>query len=573
MFVYAGGAEQDGRGDTLAVTSLGRVEGTERVSRGGRRYVAWEGIPYATPPLGALRFAEPQPRAAWTPSIWRANTTHACLQVNHDPQHTQMHTPPLTGSEDCLYLNVYTPARVAGRPDTGPLPVLVHIHGGAFMFGSGALYGADNLMDRDLVYVTFNYRLGVLGFLATGDQASPGNLGLKDQACALRWLRTELRAFGGDPARVTITGLSAGGASVHMHTLSELSRGTFSRAMSLSGTALANWAVVERPEERARALGQAIGCGDVDTHALVRCLRERPAAELVLTAKRRFQPWLYNPYTPWGPVVEPPGTPRPFLEDAPYRLLASGRTLHRDVPWLTGLTTHEGLYPAAEFLYDTEHLPRLERDWPTLAPHVLHFEDTVPPGDTLASIAARIRHEYLGDRPIERDTFPDLVRMVGDRLFVAEAEVAARMHARASRAPVHAYVFAWRGSHSTSELLAHDTADHGVCHADDVMYVLHPPAYWYTEYLSTERDVHMCEKLLDTWHVFARDGRAQFGDALWLPVDPDAEDFTYLHIGAPDEAETRRAPHLGNRPFWQELGLLENENLPEAPPSLHTDEL
>lgn len=170
----------------------------------------------------------------------------------------------------------------------------------------------------------------------------PGNMGLKDQSMALRWIKDNINAFGGDPDSVTITGLSAGGASVHYHFLSSLSKGLFQKGFSASGTALCNWALVEKPLVKAKKLGEIVGC-EGDSKSLVDCLRRRSARQIVKAVKE-FQPWLYNPYSPFGPVVEKKGKNR-FLEDYPYNLLKNGKV--QDLPWITSVTSEEGLYPAS----------------------------------------------------------------------------------------------------------------------------------------------------------------------------------------------------------------------------------
>nr|CAH7765727.1 unnamed protein product [Callosobruchus chinensis] len=130
------------------------------------------------------------------------------------------------GEEDCLYINVYVPKTRSGKL----LDVVAHIHGGAFMVGfSQEFIGDKYIMDKDVIVVSFNYRLGALGFLSTEDDVVPGNNGLKDQALALKWIQEHIEAFGGNPKSVTLTGFSAGAASVHFHYFSPYSVGLFHR--------------------------------------------------------------------------------------------------------------------------------------------------------------------------------------------------------------------------------------------------------------------------------------------------------------------------------------------------------
>ncbi|KAJ4446940.1 hypothetical protein ANN_13642 [Periplaneta americana] len=206
----------------------GRLQGHLLLSRKGREIFSFQGIPYAKPPVGELRFQPPQPPEPWTDVLKATKEGPDCIQRPFPEAPT---SPELVGDEDCLYLNVYTPQLPEAGGATELLPVMFWIHGGAWMAGSGStdLYGPQYLLDKEIVLVTINYRLGPLGFLSTGDEVCPGNNGLKDQVAALRWVRDNIAAFGGNPDSVTIFGESAGGANVHYHVLSKASRGERSR--------------------------------------------------------------------------------------------------------------------------------------------------------------------------------------------------------------------------------------------------------------------------------------------------------------------------------------------------------
>lgn len=189
----------------------------------GRALYSYRGIPYAQPPVGDLRWAAPLPLAAWT-GIRQATAFGAvCPQEGASA----------TESEDCLFLNVWTPRSAVDRDRR--LPVMVFIHGGAFLFGAGSLPvydGAYLAAAGDVVVVTLNYRLGALGFLATSELGLTGNYGIKDQRLALRWVAENIRAFGGDPAKVTLFGESAGAMSVGLHLFSiPANRGRFRAAI------------------------------------------------------------------------------------------------------------------------------------------------------------------------------------------------------------------------------------------------------------------------------------------------------------------------------------------------------
>ncbi len=230
------------------------------------------GIPYATPPVGPLRWRPPQPAAPWHGI--RDATTYA----PHCPQPPSFFGVAST-SENCLYLNVFRPT---GTANARNLPVMVWIHGGALVVGESDDYNPAALVARGVIVVTINYRIGVLGFLAHPALASypggpSGNYGLMDQQAALRWVQRNIRNFGGDPRNVTLFGESAGGLSVLSQLVSPGARGLFARAIVESGT----YALTQAPLAGAEAAGEAfaaqVGCAS-QTAA---CLRSLPVSTIV----------------------------------------------------------------------------------------------------------------------------------------------------------------------------------------------------------------------------------------------------------------------------------------------------
>jgi para-nitrobenzyl esterase len=263
-------------GAPIVTTDDGAVRGTTAGTVG-----EFLGIPYAAPPTGNLRWRPPAPPADWRGVRDATQFAPSC------PQPPGPFAPPGPFSEDCLYLNVYTPNRDADHRllrsgDEHGLPVLVWIHGGGLTEEAGRNYDGSKLAADRTVVVTINYRLGALGFLAHPALASrpggtAGNYGLMDQQAALRWVRDNIAQFGGDPHNVTIAGQSAGGLSVLAQMVSPGSRGLFQKAIIQSGS----FALNQRPLADAEAAGQAFaaqaGCPD-QTAA---CLRQLPVSDLV----------------------------------------------------------------------------------------------------------------------------------------------------------------------------------------------------------------------------------------------------------------------------------------------------
>lgn len=260
-----------------------KVEGGQvSASPDGKGVRVYKGIPYAAPPVGELRWKAPQPVKAWVGVRDGSKPGAACPQALRNPAtEARLALPPLEAqSEDCLFLNVWTPAARRGR-----LPVMVWIHGGGLNHGSGVQYtpNAGPLAEQGVVVVTINYRLGALGFLAhpelTAESARhvSGNYGLLDQIAALQWVQRNIAAFGGDPKRVTVFGYSAGGWSIATLMASPLAKGLFQRAIAESGGRFGGQRTLKDGEAAGLVFARHVGA------ASLKELRGLPAEKLLLT--------------------------------------------------------------------------------------------------------------------------------------------------------------------------------------------------------------------------------------------------------------------------------------------------
>lgn len=225
----------------LVMTHLGPVVGTRLIARGSI-VDAYLGIPFAEPPVGEQRFLKPVAAAPWTGVFNATSQNKGCVQTDMPITPTVSFDMSET-TEDCLYLNVWVPERACDNKAKDPcdklLPVFVFLYGGFFGWGSTSLFVFDGVhfaARSKLIVITFNYRVNVFGFLNASSPVAPGNMGLYDQLEALRWIRDNVQAFGGDPDMVTIGGQSAGAISASYHMMSDLSKGLFKRAALLSGT-------------------------------------------------------------------------------------------------------------------------------------------------------------------------------------------------------------------------------------------------------------------------------------------------------------------------------------------------
>jgi len=302
-------------------TKAGVVEGTAEPDGAVR---VFRGIPFAAPPVGDLRWREPQPVAPWPGARKAVDFGPRCRQGRIFDDMVFRDEP----SEDCLYLNVWTPARSAAEK----LPVMVWIHGGGFQAGSASEPRQDGgrLARKGVVVVGLNYRLGVFGFLAhpaltkESGRGASGNYGLMDQVAALGWVRDNIAAFGGDPGNVTIFGESAGSFAVSALVASPLARGLFHRAIGESGAYLGRHALepmtLAASEKGGARLAASIGASSLAD------LRAKPADE-VLGAALKFQPW-------FAPTVDGYVLPRD-----PRDIYAAGEQAR--VPLLAGSNADE----------------------------------------------------------------------------------------------------------------------------------------------------------------------------------------------------------------------------------------
>jgi para-nitrobenzyl esterase len=302
-------------------TAAGTVEGTGVDSSGVREF---KGVPFAAPPVGNLRFAPPRPVKPWTGIRQTAQFGPRCMQL---PLFGDMNFRSQGMSEDCLYLNIWTPAKSADAK----LPVMVYFFGGGFQAGDASepRYDGESMATRGIVAITVNYRLGVFGFFAHPEltKESPhhasGNYALLDQSAAIRWVHDNIAAFGGDPGKITIAGESAGSIAVSAQMVSPLSKDLIAGAIGESGSILGALPPVplEKGEDQGTKFAVAVSAPDVAA------LRALPADKLLEASGKpgagRFSPTIDG----W------------FFPESPIALFAAGKQAH--VPLLAGWNSEE----------------------------------------------------------------------------------------------------------------------------------------------------------------------------------------------------------------------------------------
>merc|ERR1719334_1685771 len=343
--------------DVVDIPGLGKVRGKYEESRDGREFVSFNGVPFAETPE---RWLPAQLNEGWKNKTEELNCTEPrekCFQslsfFTFDDGGE--------GSEDCLFLNIHTPA----TKGYSLLPVLVFFHGGGMIAGASNEYQPQFFMDHDVIVVTVNYRLGVLGFFSLDSGDISGNQGLRDAQLGLTWLKHYIEYFGGDPSRVTISGESGGSWLVSMLIASPLSEGLFVGAILQSGVAIGDvgytYDTREQSHAKAKKLASAVNCSaeykfKYEPGKLEACLRGVPLEKIMKAAFDTQVNFVtrgtLDPQSNHGSVLPYP------LEDI-FRF-----GFFQQVPILIGTTSQESLVFALEDIFNTSRLDALDKNWP-----------------------------------------------------------------------------------------------------------------------------------------------------------------------------------------------------------------
>ncbi|XP_015259066.1 PREDICTED: pyrethroid hydrolase Ces2e-like [Cyprinodon variegatus] len=402
-------------------TKLGRLKGQYVSVKGKEMGVhAFLGVPFAKPPLGpSLRLAAPQPPEGWSGLRDATKQPKMCIQSKETANELleklgtlNLEVPEL--SEDCLYLNIYTPAN---RDPDVELPVMVWIHGGGFVVGSASTYDGSALAAyQDVVLVVIQYRLGALGFLSTEDEHIPGNIGLLDQIQALRWVKEHIQNFGGNPDLVTIFGESAGGISVSLLLLSPLSDGLFHRAIAESGTAAMD-VLWNNPVPVMQAVANASGCSLESTEKIAACMKNLDIGTILAFEK---DPFLRFPVNVDGHFL------------TVHELFQNQELI--TIPIMTGVNNHEGGFVVADHFGPLNWTEGMSREQVAKMLSIFY-----PPAQE-AAIRDLILRNYIEsgeDRTRNRDGFTEFI---GDYFFTIPAIKIANSH-RDAGAAVYLYEY------------------------------------------------------------------------------------------------------------------------------------
>ncbi|XP_022209986.2 juvenile hormone esterase [Drosophila obscura] len=518
-------------------TDLGGVRGAVLTSRLGSPFHAFRGIRYAEPPLGALRFLNPKPVRPWSPSVFDA--------TEDGPMCPQPRKNLTDVSEDCLRLNVYTRDVHARRP------VIVFLHPGGFYAFTGqskVLAGPEPFMDRDCVLVALNYRLGSLGFLATGTAEAPGNAGLKDQVLALRWIQQHIHRFGGDPQQVTLLGYSAGSISIGLHMLSPMSRGLFHRGICMSASPYGQTKYQRTDLLLAQRQARLLQCPQSPAKQLVDCLRQKPALDYVSTFDDMFEVG-WNPVLNWHVVIEEDFGQERFLVEDPFKTALRGDFYK--VPLITGITEFEFLSAALYDLRDANIIGKFNSDWEHYAPIAFLYERETNHSRHASRV---LREKYLGS--VQRLEYPQSLKGLGELYSDALIGVSFNRFVRlmAPHTPIYVYLFRYKGRYSFLKNPENHQAM-GPVHHDELLYLFHVPPES-PLFRREDPENQMIERLTRMWWEFAAKGcphnkNDEYLKDLHWPLYNDREK-SYLEIDAQLTAKAGGF-NLERYHIWDEL--------------------
>lgn len=529
----------------LEVGELGTAKGVVLKSFKQRDFYGFMSLPFAKPPEGELRFKYPAP---WE-GPWENNYYDASYLRARCAQGSLVFTGIISGREDCLHLSVYTPLlpEHLGEDQQKGLPVMVFIHGGAYMSGDSYLYVPTKLMDRDVLVVTVQYRLGLFGFLAGGIVDAPGNMGLMDQVEALRWVQKHIHHFGGNPDLVTVFGQSAGGASsswMHLTPLTQASaepnnnRQLLHRVIPQSGSALEEWTLDNTPETSFLNTASVMMCNNTSftKEDMVACMREATYVEVAKAGIKIYADDRYAGglgFRGLCPVVQEgmedldielviPKQPRDILDNAEFaKIPVMFGSLRDEGSLIMGLTYKDYMLPNGHNESDYDFM-RYEA-----LPLLL---EAFGIDDKTASVSRSMQMTYLPDAEMG-----DWDSMIGGMIDLSGVmflksglwELTRRASLAAPEYPFYFYSWEYEADDSLFDWIFMSVPDipmpGGVSHADELLYLFHLPSD------HDDRQKIMVDRMTKIWTNFAIHGNPTPDEAMdeleggvekWLPYDP-----------------------------------------------------
>ncbi|KZC03758.1 Venom carboxylesterase-6 [Dufourea novaeangliae] len=500
--------------DCTVETHLGLIQGTEIQSDSGKVIRAYKGIPYAEPPVGKLRFQPPVPKKPWD-DVLNANKDHC--------QCPQFDQGRVKGSEDCLFLNVYTPE---DKP-ASLLPVFVFIHGGNFVSGNASTHsvGPKYLLDKPIVVVTINYRLNILGFSNSGDNEAPGNCGLKDQQLALQWVKV----------------------------FAEITRSWIGE----SGNVLCPQAFNDDPSyyELPKKVAKICNCTTSNNREMVECLQNVNVSTLLEASLLIFDDIDIAAETTWAPSKEKVA-PDAFITDTPENLLRKHKMKYS--PVILGNVQDEGTFFTKKLLDDQKLYDQCVKEPVSVIAKLLRSYSPAR-GKNRTKLAVELKNFYLGaELPTDKETvIRKYTELASDLFYWNPLQQLLRYLRNINGESLYAYNFCYHGTLTGTLPFGGELSKTGVAHGDDLFYELSiSGAFLGSQYANlkrSENDLKIRDIYIDLWISFVSSGkptsRRLDGPNAWQPQGNNTERNLQIGDGT-STTVTMKEKYPGRFKFW-----------------------
>ncbi|CAH0600425.1 unnamed protein product [Chrysodeixis includens] len=499
-------------------------------------------IPYATAPTGPDRYKAPLPAPVWSQPRDAIDEEVICFQGENAFVSLGLM------KEDCLIANVFV-------PDTEEinLPVMVYVHGGAFEFGSGNWMSFKHLVrEKNVIVVTFNYRLGVHGFLCLGTQDAPGNAGMKDQVALLKWVQKNIAHFGGDPDDVTILGGSAGSISVSLLMLSKSAEGLFTKVVPESGVSVSTISTQIDPIETAKNYARMLNFHDVDDiYALEAFYKNTPIESLVIATFFDIK----NISLIFHPCIERQTDEEAFLTESPINIIKNGK--YKKVPVLVGVSNMEGILQMMNY---ERWKNGMNEKFSDFLPADLQFESEKEKEE----IAQKIKEFYFKGKPVGDESVLEYVEYFGDVMFAYPTLRTVSLLVENGHYQIYLYEYSFVDEHTA---VVPYTNVRGATHCAQSMAIVDGMAI---PFVTTDENNLTAEYkrikaiMRDIWYNFAVHGKP-VPEGSPLPAWPatDATGSPYISLGR--EIDLRHSFWKKSASLWDKLYQMYYRE-PRAPP-------
>ncbi|XP_045533324.1 esterase E4-like [Pieris brassicae] len=494
-------------------------------------YYEFYGIPYATVPTGRDRFKAPLPVTPWENVLSASDTNKRCKQCYYTDASDE--DVVLDGDEDCLVINVITPTIAS---ETNPVPVIVYIHSGAFSGGTGNMAKFTYLARHDVVVVSFNYRVGAIGFACLGNEDIPGNAALKDQVAALRWIKKNIHKFGGNPNKITLAGFSVGASMAELLALSKASDGLINRLILESGSALAPFTINRDPVSTAWNIAQAIGYnGTANIDELTEFYLTANMKDLALKSLNYFLP---NSTFGFAPCIEKDQGLERIVTESPLDTLKKGD--FKKIPVLTGFSNMEGLSRSIKFGSWRE---KMNENFSDFLPADLKFKTE----DEKNELIKEIKKYYFNDKVINHESLKNYIDYFSDIMFKYSIMKSAQLHSSLSTNPVYLYEFSYVGKLN----IQHNYMDRikGASHRDQTAYIL--DFYGFT---NNYKDLTTRDRMTTMWTDFAQYGNpTEYESALLSVKWPSYTKQSPMYLEINKNLQVKKGLFTKGFQFWDQI--------------------